>query len=160
MTYYTINAAMLYDCLYHLPSNEFQNHDLDAIKSQLKEILSRSITLTVDTIASYETLSTNQKYWGEGIPEDYEYPALPIVQYRFQVLGATGLAALLGLPISRMAEADQAAYMKRPAVFVARESCHPSCQPKLDKTPAEMRMFRILKRQIIRNTNHESMEES
>jgi hypothetical protein len=65
-----------------------------------------------------------------------------------------------GLPISKMAEADQAAYMKRPAVFVARESCHPSCQPKLDKTPAEMRMFRILKRQIIRNTNHESMEES
>lgn len=74
LTYYTINAAMLYDCLYHLPSNEFQNHDLDAIKSQLKEILSRSIELTVDTIASYETLSTNQKYWGEAYLKTMNIP--------------------------------------------------------------------------------------
>ncbi|MDP2173430.1 MAG: NosD domain-containing protein, partial [Candidatus Cloacimonadaceae bacterium] len=92
LTYYTINAAMLYDCLYYVPTSIVP----DSAKLKLRDILLASIHLTVETIDSYNDLSSIQnKRWEENLPVSYAYPAFSIIQYRLQMFGAMGLAALL-----------------------------------------------------------------
>jgi hypothetical protein len=114
LTYYTINAAMLYDCLYHAPTSIVP----DSVKTKLRNILKSCIDLTIDTIESYDSLGNRQKNWGENIPPNHLYPAFPIVQYRLQMYGAMGLAALL-LRTTAGAESDDA----DPALF-AEMSAH------------------------------------
>jgi hypothetical protein len=92
LTYYTINAAMLYDCLYYAPSGNVP----DSVKSKLRDILLACIHLTRDTIDSYDSLSqVQQTQWGINIPKTHHYPGFSIIQYRLQMFGAMGLAALL-----------------------------------------------------------------
>lgn len=96
LTYYTINAAMLYDCLYYVPTNIVADTTLITVTlNNLKNILLASIHLTMETIQSYETESdVAHREWGY-IPDDRLYPGLSIIQYRMQMFGAMGLAALL-----------------------------------------------------------------
>lgn len=92
LIYYTQNAAMLYDCLYYAPSAYVP----DSVKTKLRDILYGTIQLTMDAIDSYDTLpNVQQREWGLGIPTDHPYPGFSIIQYRFQMLAASGLAALL-----------------------------------------------------------------
>ncbi len=92
LTYYTINAAMLYDCLYYAPSSNVP----DSVKTKLRDILLACINLTMATIHSYNNLSQVQQVkWGINIPNTHPYPGFSIVQYRLQMFGAMGLAALL-----------------------------------------------------------------
>ncbi len=91
-SYYTQNAAMLYDCLYYAPAANVP----DSIKTKLRDILYATIRLTMNSIDSYSDLpDVQQREWGIGIPDDHEYPGFSIIQYRLQMLAASGLAALL-----------------------------------------------------------------
>lgn len=92
LVYYTQNAAMLYDCLYYTSASLVP----DSIKIKLRDILRGAIQLTEDTINSYSGLSrVDHSQWGVNLPRDYQYPGFSIIQYRFQMLAASGLAALL-----------------------------------------------------------------
>lgn len=98
LTYYTINAAMLYDCLYYVPTNFVVSQPtlITDTLNNMKDILLASIHLTMETIASYDTmLVVEHREWGTNIPSWYPYPGFSIVQYRLQMFGAMGLAALL-----------------------------------------------------------------
>lgn len=92
LTYTTINAAMLYDCLYYAPRDNVP----DSVKVKLRDILTTCVRLGRETIASYDSMATvANREWGVGIPENYALPSFSIIQYRLQMLGAMGLAALL-----------------------------------------------------------------